>query len=186
MVFVVFPRAASNTSRTVGKPESTQVGTLTGSWQVNFQPNLGAPPQITLAGLQPWSANTNDGVKYFSGTATYTKILNAPQGWFQPRERMLLDLGRVGDMAEVSVNGKPVGLLWKPPYRIDVTDALKAGENRVEIQVTNEWNNRMLGDQKSPAAQRVLNSTDFGRSGVPQLPKSGLLGPVTIVREVIR
>ncbi len=111
---------------------------------------------MTLPILHSWTANANDGVKYFSGTATYTKTIIAPQSWFQLSARMMLDLGKVSDMAEVSVNGTSFGLIWKPPYRVDVTSALRGGANRLEIKVTNEWNNRILGDQRAPAGQKIL------------------------------
>jgi hypothetical protein len=99
---------------------------------------------------------------------------------------MLLDLGVVADMAEVSVNGRSLGLVWKPPYRVDVTGVLRAGSNSIEIKVTNEWNSRIMGDQQAPANQRVLSSAGGGRGGPAansQPPVSGLLGPVTVIRQ---
>jgi hypothetical protein len=186
MVFVVFPRAAKASSRTAPQPIRTTVGTVTGAWQVGFAPNLGAPPQMTLPVLQSWTENSNTGVKYFSGTATYSRTLTAPQTWFTSGSRMLLDLGVVADMAEVSVNGRSLGLVWKPPYRVDVTGVLRAGSNSIEIKVTNEWNSRIMGDQQAPANQRVLSSAGGGRGGPAansQPPVSGLLGPVTVIRQ---
>ena len=97
-------------------------------------------------------------MKYFSGTATYTKTVQAPQSWFQAGTQLVLDLGTVNDMAEVSVNGKPLATLWKPPYRVNLTDALKPGENRLEIKVTNQWTNRQMGDRLAPPDKRVLAS----------------------------
>jgi hypothetical protein len=123
---------------------------------VAFPPNFGAPAKIQLAKLESWTANTDDGVKYFSGTATYTKSVQAPQGWFRPGAKVLLDLGMVKDLAEVSVNGKALGILWKAPYRVDATGALKAGANRLEVKVTNEWTNRQIGDRLLPVEKRVL------------------------------
>ena len=123
-VFVVFRQAAGSPSRTLPRPETTVAATVDGPWDVSFLPNLGAPANIQLAQLEPWSANSDEGVKYFSGTATYTKAVQAPDAWFRPGAKVLLDLGRVNDIAEVSLNGKPLATLWKPPYRLDVTGAL--------------------------------------------------------------
>jgi hypothetical protein len=189
MVFVVFPKPAASPSRVVPQPQRTTVGTITGSWRVRFAPGLGAPTQLEFPVLQSWTADANNGVKYFSGTATYTKSINTPQAWFGPGSRMFMDLGSVADLAEVSVNGKPFGLLWKPPYRIDVTGALRSGSNSIEVKVTNEWSNRILGDQLAPANQGVLSSG--GGRGSPaasaqQPTMSGLLGPVTMIRQTAR
>lgn len=121
---------------------------LSGSWQVRFPPNLGAPDQLTLARLIPLNTHEQDGVKHFSGTATYTKTIQLPAAWLA--KRVWLDLGRVEVLATVSVNGKPLGTLWKRPYRMDITDALKAGTNTLEIGVTNLWPNRLIGDEQLP------------------------------------
>ena len=94
-----------------------------------FQPGRGAPAKITLDELSSWSESGDAGVKYFSGTATYTKTIEAPAGWFKTGARLWLDLGEVKNLAEVSVNGKPLGIVWKPPFRVDVTGALKPGAN---------------------------------------------------------
>jgi hypothetical protein len=122
-------------------------------------------------------------VRYFSGTATYTKSVNAPREWFRAGAKTLLDLGTVADMAEVSVNGQPLGVLWKPPYRADVTSALRVGRNEIVVKVTNTWTNRITGDRAVPANRRVLNTAAAGgRGGGPaEPPESGLLGPVTVV-----
>jgi hypothetical protein len=185
MMFVVFPRAASATSRTVATPARSSVATLDGAWRVSFPPNLGAPPAITLATLQSWTKNQDQGVRYFSGTATYTKSVTALPQWFRTGARMLLDLGRVADIAEITVNGKTFDPLWKPPYRVDVTGALRPGANAIAIKVTNEWTNRIMGDQAAPAGQRVLSPVTGGRGGgAAEPPESGLLGPVTVLRQM--
>jgi hypothetical protein len=99
------------------------MATVSGPWDVSFPPNFGAPAHIQLAKLEPWTVNPDDGVKYFSGTATYTKAVEAPQTWFRPGAKLLLDLGTVKDLAEVSVNGKALGTCgsrrtrWTRPAR---------------------------------------------------------------------
>jgi hypothetical protein len=95
---------------------------------------------------------------------------------------VLLDLGAVKDLAEVSLNGRAFGVLWKPPFRVDVTDALKPGANRLEIKVTNEWTNRLIGDRAATAEKKVLGAPAGGIFGPPPtVTESGLLGPVILV-----
>jgi hypothetical protein len=183
-VFVVFRRPASSSSRVATKTVDTTLTTIDGPWNITFQPNLGAPPSIQLPRLESWSANANDGVKYFSGTATYSKTMNAPRAWFRPGAQIMLDLGTVYDLAEVSINGKTLGTLWKQPYALDVTQALKAGDNQIEIKVTNEWTNRIIGDRVGPADKKILNvppPLPGAPAASPVVPLSGLIGPVTIV-----
>jgi hypothetical protein len=183
-VFVVFRHPAANPSRTLPAVVSKTVATVSGAWDISFEPNLGAPEKVQLPQLESWTSNTNEGVKYFSGTATYTKTVQAEKSWFAPGAKLWLDLGAVGDIAEVLVNGKSVGELWKPPYRLDVTAALKPGANTLEIKITNEWNNRLAGDRATPE-KKVLASAGggrgFGARGGGGLSDSGLLGPVTFI-----
>jgi hypothetical protein len=130
-------------------------------------------------------------MKYFSGTATYTKTVTAASTWFKSGQHVWIDLGTVRDIAEVKVNGKAAGLVWAPPYRVDVTSALKPGVNKLEIAVTNEWTNRQIGDRSLPEDKHILATPPApprpggGGGGafgfVPPLPESGLLGEVTFV-----
>ncbi|HZO92063.1 MAG TPA: glycosyl hydrolase [Chthonomonadaceae bacterium] len=181
-VFVVFRKPTTEPARTLPTPTETPLATVEGTWEVSFQPDRGAPAKITLDRLSSWSENADPGVKYFSGTGTYTKTVQAPADWFQPGARLWLDLGNVKNLAEVSVNGKPLGIVWKAPFRVDVTDALKPGDNTVSIAVTNLWVNRLIGDQQPGVTKKYTFTTQqFYRANSPLLP-SGLLGPVTIVR----
>jgi len=169
-VFVVFRHAAIAPSRVEPRAVSTTLQAVNGPWNLSFQPNLGAPAKIQLAKLESWTDNSQDGVKYFSGTATYTRTLQAPQSWFHPGAKILLDLGTVMDLAEVSVNGKSLGILWKVPYKIDVTTALKPGINQLEIKVTNEWSNRQIGDRLLPEGKRILSPGPPARGGTNAPP----------------
>jgi hypothetical protein len=97
---------------------------------------------------------------------------------------MLIDLGTINDLAEVSINGRTLAALWKQPYEVDVTEVLKPGNNQLEIKVTNEWTNRLIGDRSAPANKKILSAPPPPLGGLgppPTLPTSGLLGPVTIV-----
>jgi hypothetical protein len=138
---------------------------------------------VQVAQLKSWTANADPGVKYFSGTATYSKSVEAPQAWFRPGARLVLDLGTVKDLAEVSINGKAMGIRWKAPYQVDATGVLKPGSNSLVIKITNEWTNRQIGDRVGPADKRVLAPAGGGGGGFAnQAPmESGLIGPVTVV-----
>ncbi len=124
---------------------------IKGPWRVSFPPNLGAPAEITLPQLMSLHRHSEPGVKYFSGTATYTKKFSVPAEAKAGGKRLYLDLGTVEVLADVKVNGEPIGNVWKFPYRLDITDAVRAGENDLEIQVTNLWPNRLIGDEQFPA-----------------------------------
>jgi hypothetical protein len=184
--FVVFRRNASSPLRSLPAAKSTTLEKISGPWDISFPPNLGAPERTQLVELQSWTENENDGVKYFSGTATYTKTILSPQRWFENQAKLMLDLGMVRDIAELSVNGKTLGILWKPPYRMDVTGTLKPGENEIQIKVTNQWTNRLIGDRSAPADKKVLHAGGamlfFGRT--PPLSESGLIGPVKLISVV--
>jgi len=183
-VFVVFRRAAATPSRTLPQRVETALTTVAGPWEVAFQTNRGAPAQIGLNTLSSWSESSDAGVKYFSGTGTYVKTIEAPADWFKTGAKLWLDLGDVKNLADISVNGKPLGILWKTPFRVDVTSALKPGANSLEIKVTNLWVNRLIGDQQPDAAKKyTYTAQQFYRADSPLLP-SGLLGPVQIVRSV--
>ena len=118
-------------------------------------------------------------MKYFSGAATYTKD-SRPKNWFRPGAKLVLDLGKVREIAEVSVNGKPLGILWKRPFQADLTGALKPGANRLEIKVTNLWANRMIGDQFLPEEKRYTFSTFKPYRKDSPLLESKLLKPVIL------
>src|SRR5215831_14263402 len=183
-VFVVFPRETLPRPRFRDVEKQGLLAVVDGPWTISFPPNLGAPPSIQLPKLETWTAGAEDGVKYFSGTATYAKTIKAPKYWFDQDAQIQLNLGMVYDLAEVSLNGHSLGTLWKPPYVWDVTRVLKPGDNQLEIKVTNEWTNRIIGDRLGPADKKVLNvpaPPPGAPAPNPALPPSGILGPVKIV-----
>jgi hypothetical protein len=124
---------------------------ITGAWTVSFPPNWGAPASISLEKLVSWTDYPDDGVRYFSGTATYARDLDIPAERLQAGRELWLDLGRVKNFAEVTLNGRDLGVLWKPPFRVNVTSAAKPGTNRLEIRITNLWPNRLIGDEQLPS-----------------------------------
>lgn len=130
-------------------------------------------------------------MKYFSGTATYKKEFTVAAAQKAAGRRLYLDLGNVQNLARVRLNGKDLGVLWKAPYAVDITASVVAGTNRLEVEVTNTWVNRLIGDAGKPEAQRTTFMAGGGMGGrggglsasSPLLP-AGLLGPVRIITEV--
>jgi hypothetical protein len=183
-VFIVFRRSVTDPFRKLPPRKTEKLATLIGPWDVAFPPKLGAPGKIQMAKLESWTAHSDNGVKYFSGTATYGKTMQVPGDWLKPKVRIVLDLGTVKDMAEVLINGRSAAQLWKPPFRADITGFLKAGTNRLEIKITNQWTNRLIGDRELGPERRVLTAAPdgMGRFGPPPiLAEAGLIGPVTVV-----
>ena len=115
-----------------------------GAWDVAFPKGWSAPEKTVFPALACWTQNDDPGIKYFSGTAAYTKRVRLPSR--KPGTRIMLDLGTVMNFAEVKVNGVRFPVLWKPPFRLDVTDAVPAEELELEVKVTNLWPNRLIGD----------------------------------------
>jgi hypothetical protein len=192
-VFVVFRHTAASSSRTEPSAAEKELANVKGPWELHFPTNLGAPPSLRMEKLTSWTDSSDPGVKYFSGTATYSKAVQVPVAWLHSGQHIYLDLGKVRDIAEVLVNGTSVGVVWAPPYRVDVTGALKPGTNKLEINVTNEWTNRQIGDRLLPLDKRILappngrttqGDAGGGAFGRPQvLAESGLLGEVRIIAE---
>lgn len=153
--FVVFKNKAANTSFELPAVQVKELATINDAWNVNFQKDRGAPAAIKMNELSSWTDNADAGVKYFSGTGTYTKTITAPADWFTKDTELWLNLGDVKNLAEVTVNGKLLGVLWKKPFRVNVTDALKQGTNQVEIKVTNLWVNRIIGDAQPGITSKI-------------------------------
>jgi hypothetical protein len=179
-VFVVFRNTAPGPGRELPARKEIQLEELEGPWKVDFHDGPGSPGVVTLKELASWTANAEEKVKYFSGSATYSRTVEVPPGWREPGQELYLDLGEVGDLAEVSLNGKKLATLWKEPYRVSLSGALQKGSNLLEVTVTNEWTNRILGDMNAGKGEKVLNTRVriFAGGG---LPRSGLMGPVRIV-----
>ena len=180
-VFVVFRNKTNTKSFTTPKKTTTRLAIVDGSWNVAFQVGRGAPAQVVFPSLTQWNENSDKGIKYFSGTATYTKTVQAPSEWFTPGSQLWLDLGDVQNIAEVTVNGKPVGITWTKPFRVNVTGALKQGDNRLEIKVSNLWVNRFIGDRQPNAEKFTWTNFEPYQANSPLKP-SGLLGPVAFAK----
>ncbi|MDH7571446.1 MAG: glycosyl hydrolase family 43, partial [Armatimonadota bacterium] len=153
---------------------------VAGAWEVRFPPDWGAPPSITLDRLTSWTEHPNPGVRYFSGTALYRKEVTIPADRIGGGKRLWLDLGGVKNLAEVKVNGRDLGVLWKPPFWVEVTPWVRPGKNTLEVRVTNLWPNRLIGDLNLPEAERRTFVTWNPYTKESPLLESGLLGPVLL------
>jgi hypothetical protein len=181
-LFVVFNRPAPSNTRVLSPPRETPLAMLDGPWSISFDKGPCAPEPAAFERLQSWSDSADPRLRYFSGTATYRKTLQGSAGWLTGKGRVWLDLGSVKNLAEIVLNGKTLGIVWKPPFRVDVTPALRAGDNRLEVKVTDLWVNRLIGDmQRGIAAKCTFTDPQpFYQPSSPLLP-AGLLGPVRLV-----
>jgi hypothetical protein len=209
-VFVVFRRAeasdlasldplARDTFPSADDPAPT---TLDGPWQVDFPEGWGAPRTTAFGRLQSWTDSTEAGIRSFSGIATYRTTFELPAA-LASRRRLFLQLGDLAEIAEVTVNGKDMGVVWLPPYRVEISGAVRSGSNRLEIRVANLWANRLNADSLRPESDRFTRSnldriqtdptsdSSYGRiprgktrpvyTEIPPLMRSGLFGPVQII-----
>ncbi len=180
--FVVFARTGKPDpdNKILNYPEPRVLVEMNAPWEVSFDAAMRGPEEtVTMQDLLDWSASPNAQIRYYSGTAVYKntfKMDEIPSG-----ETIYLNLGRVGIMAEVKVNGQPAGGVWTAPWRVDITGLVKAGENTLEVEVVNNWINRLIGDSRLPVKDRkTWINVNVIRPSDP-LQSSGLIGPVSIV-----
>lgn len=176
-VFIVFRKNSAETSDTVPTSKDRQIVTLDGPWSVNFQSGRGAPASKEMTSLHGLEKDEDAGIKYFSGVASYHSTFKLPNVW--KGDALWLDLGMVGDVAEVRVNGTFVGTSWRAPYRLDISKAVRTGVNQIEVSVANLWVNRLIGDAQ-PGATKVAHTTGPSYSADAPLRRSGLIGPVIV------
>lgn len=164
------------------QPGFATLATIKNSWSVVFDKTYGGPakPQVydTLA---DWLLSNNDSIKYYSGTAIYSTTFD----WnaLAVSNKIWLNIGTVNNIAAIKVNGVNCGVAWTAPYCVDITKALRVGVNKLEIEVTNTWANRLIKDHSLPEAERITNTeAPYRLEGKPLLP-AGLLGPVTLMKE---
>ncbi len=143
---------------------------------MTFDPKWGGPQSVQFDRLASWTSRSEEGIRYYSGTATYRTTFDRPAG----KGRLAVDLGQVANIAEVRLNGKNLGIAWAPPFRLDITDAVKPSGNQLEIDVVNTWYNRLILDQSLPPEKRLTRTNvQLPKGAKPQ--ESGLLGPVRIM-----
>ena len=179
-LFIVLQQATNQPSKNAGKNwiETRSVQTIDGAWTVKFDPSVGGPKEaVTFNQLTDWTQNSDSAIRYYSGTAVYSKTFN-----YQPSKNksVWLNISKVQNLAGVFVNGIDCGVIWTAPYRVDISKAVKQGVNTIRIEVVNTWNNRLVGDSRLPADKRITATMyPFKMENKPLLP-AGLLGPVVI------
>jgi hypothetical protein len=201
--FIVFDHSNKQEKpKDISKPNFSAFKTtaiLDGKWEVSFDPQWGGPENITFDSLKDWSVNQNEGIRYYSGTAKYSKTFDL-EGFVNPSENnVYLNLGEVKNMARITLNGKNLGTLWTSPWRLNVSESIKEKDNTLEIEVVNLWGNRMIGDEQLPddgvkdgkwpawllndeprtSGRFTFAPRRFYQKDSP-LQSSGLLGPVYI------
>ncbi len=183
-VFVVFrkpigPTAAGTTASNY--PTLQPIASVEGSWSVAFDPKWGGPDQpVTFDHLVDWTSRPEFGIKYFSGTAVYTKTFDLPSA-VPAGQKLVLDLGEVHEVASVTLNGHDLGGIWMHPGRVDITSIVKAAGNTLQIKVVNLWPNRLIGDAFLPPGQQLTKTNIHHFTQASNLLPSGLLGPVRIL-----
>ncbi len=177
--FIVFTSAVAEINKhKQNYPVAISQINIKNPWTVKFYPqDEKAYKEMKLNQLIDWAKSDADSIKYFSGTATYTNVFKSPK--VEKKAEIWLDLGAVYAIAKVKVNGKDVGGVWTAPYRINISNVIKKGNNNLEIRVVNTWKNKLIGDSKLPEEQRkasIAKSLDISGG----LQSSGLIGPVKI------
>ncbi|MDB5147361.1 MAG: hypothetical protein JWQ57_1381 [Mucilaginibacter sp.] len=168
-------------------PNLAEVKKLEGSWDTAFDPQWGGPAKAQFPELISWTKRPEDGIKYYSGTATYTKTFDLTKdanGKIHKTKRLFLDLGDVKDVAEVRLNGKKLGVIWCAPWRVEITGAVKPTGNILQVDVVNLWANRVVHDLSLPVDKRLTKTHEVFRFDMlnvnTPLLESGLLGPVKV------
>lgn len=171
--FVVFTKQPAPAQSIVTLEPKT---VLDGPWQVSFDPKWAGPANVQFDQLVDWTKRPEDGIRHYSGVAVYRRSFDAPDG-----QGLVLDLGDVKEIAEVIVNGKNLGIVWAPPFRVPLDIPLKPSGNQLEVRITNTWANRVIGDQALPEAKRLTRTNIKTLKADAPLMESGLLGPVRIL-----
>ncbi|MEJ7684550.1 MAG: glycosylhydrolase-like jelly roll fold domain-containing protein [Segetibacter sp.] len=203
--FIVFSKGTPGAS--TGRknfPEKTEIASLNGPWDVSFDPKWGGSEKVRFDSLKDWTLRREEGIKYYSGIAVYRQSFDLPKaGAANKNGRLYLNLGKVKNLARVRLNGHDLGVVWTTPWRVDITEPLKKKDNTLEIEVANLWPNRLIGDEKLPddgikdgqwpdwlikgkerTSGRYTFTTYQHYTKDSPLLESGLIGPVTIQREL--
>lgn len=184
-LFIVFENSTKIKEKNSGINwiEYKEIMNIDGEWKVSFNPDFGGNTEpIEFRHLSDWTNNSNFNIKHYSGTAVYSTQIVLDSSDIM-KNTIYINLGEVYNIAEVRVNNINCGITWTPPFIINISDAIKHGQNNIDIEVSNTWRNRLIGDYIIPENERITWSTapDFYKD-LPLL-KSGLIGPVVIMKE---
>jgi Glycosyl hydrolases family 2, sugar binding domain. len=173
--FIVFKKTSGK--KQYGIIDYATIKQLTGPWTVHFDEAWGGPSSIVFDELEDWTKRPEEGIRYYSGTALYKKQFDVPE--YQSGKQYILHLGVVKHIADIQLNGKKLGIVWTSPWQADITQALRARNNLLEIEIVNLWPNRLIGDAALPPEKRRTRTNIKFKADTPLVP-SGLLGPVVI------
>jgi hypothetical protein len=193
-MFIVFREATTKcTKYTENFPRWKAVAEIAGPWTAHFVPGMSTPERdaremlrsdtrrIVFDRLTSWTEHPDPGIKFYSGTASYTKTFDIPHSALRtPHSKLFLDLGDLRELAEVRLNGKSLGIVWTPPFRVEITGAVKPTGNVLQIEVINFWPNRIIGDASLPPEKRFTKTNIRKLTKDTPLMPSGLFGPVTL------
>ncbi len=194
-IFVVFNSSIDENKQGTALrnfPDFNTIKNINGEWTIHFDPKWGGPESVVFPELMDWTLHPDAGIKYYSGSAIYNKTFNLD---FDPQndKHYFLQLENVQDVgiAAVKINGMDKGILWTKPFRVEIGNELRHGENTLEIEIINSWYNRVAGDQTFPNKKQYTRTNidlhhDFRGRPIDDIPlePSGLLGPVTIEEAV--
>jgi hypothetical protein len=182
--FVVFrARSADHPARPGdNRPTFEEAGSIEGPWTVRFDPAWGGPATVEFDHLISWTERPEPGIRFYSGAATYVKTFDLPAGAQAPGSRLWIDLGQLRELAEVRLNGRSLGVLWAPPFRVALGDGLRPTGNALEIEVVNFWANRVIGDAAMPVEQRRTRTNIRKFTPTTPLMESGIFGPIRLLR----
>ncbi len=177
--FIIFRKKGTPAKTTARNyPVKEVLATVSSPWQVDFEKGKRGPEEaVTFPALQDWTESTDPSIRYFSGKAIYTNRITLDE---LPQKALYLDLGKVMVMAKVKINGQYVSGVWTTPYRLPVGDFLRKGENLIEVEVVNNWRNRLIGDASLPEKERGTWTNVNPWNADSPLQSSGLIGPVEI------
>jgi len=176
--FIIFRNKIASKLNGKNFAEKVPMQTIDGAWTVSFTTKMDAPAKVEFKTLTDWATNENKNIQYYGGTATYTKTFEFT--WDITKSNFI-NLGRVEKLAAVRINGKSLGTVWCYPYQLDISSALKKGKNTIEVDITNPWWNRIVGDlQDGVTKKHTWMTFPFEWAKVSPLQPAGLFGPVVI------
>jgi hypothetical protein len=182
--FIVFHKKGKPESFNLAAnfPQTKEITDISDSWTVTFDSDdvfRGPSEPVAFAQLEDWSQNDDERIRYYSGTAIYTKTFDFP-AVYGGSQKFYVEFDRVLHMAKVKINGEYAGGTWTPPYRVDISKFVKEGQNSIEVEVVNTWANRLIGDQFLPKEKRKVDSRNNPWRTTSERQKSGLIGQVKI------
>jgi len=178
-VFIVFRKKTREYERGMRSAGHVGVGSISANWKVQFDKKYGGPEAMVVYDkLENWSVNSDPAVKYYSGTAVYSNSFHIEKR--EGKRSVRLEFDSIYNIATIKINGINCGTLWTAPFSLDISKAVREGENKIEIEVTNTWHNRLIGDNLLPPGKRVTWTTaPFRLKDKPLLP-AGLMGKVIL------